>query len=165
MKKIRQRKKISKCKALRSERDQLRSEMIEAQIEAERYKKRLFVIGLDEDLEYLPGLSLPTIEEEIPIDTVQYGNFAAVCEYHEQFTKDIANRLSASIGRALIEQNIARIIVKPKGDGFDPLQEFGTVSVKLTVVPWEQVTSRRLIYRGGYHDQELSQGKNTEVGV
>ena len=147
----RQRKKISKCRKLRIERDRFHSEQIAAKRDAETYRKRLLVLGLDENLEYLPGLSLPTIEEEIPIDTVQYGNWAAVCEDHEQFTKDIANRLSASRGRALIEQNIARIIVKPRGGyNFDPLQEFGTVGVKLTVVPWEQVTSRRLIYKGGH---------------
>lgn len=152
--KMRQRKKTSKCKRLRIERDNFRGEMNRAKADAEMFKKRLFVLGLDENLEYLPGLSLPTLEEEIPIDTMQWGNWAAVLDDCDRFIDDITNRLASSLVRGLIQQNIVRIIIKEPGDFFNPIQGWGTVAVKLTVVPWEQVTSRRLIYKGGQYERE-----------
>lgn len=148
MKNKRQRKKLSKCKRLRREVYSLRGDLAYAQGKADRYEKRLFYLGLDENLEYLPDLPTKHVEAAIEIEKEPYGNYMVVSpDVSINTIKDEAiRRLTGDIVKALIDQNLARIIIK---DADEPWIPYQSIAVRLDVIPWEEITTRRLIYRGG----------------
>ena len=148
MKNKRQRKKLSKCKRLRREVDSLRGDLAYAQDKADTYEKRLFYLGLDENLEYLPDLPTKHVEAAIEIERVPYGNYGYVFTdaSMEEIKNQVVEQLTDCIVRGLIEQNLVRVIVKKAEE---PWNRYDSIGVRLDVIPWEEITTRRLIYKGG----------------
>ena len=49
-------------------------------------------------------------------------------------------KLVEKMARCLIDNDLVQFIIKKPEDSFDPLHQFGTIAVKMAVLPWEQRT-------------------------
>lgn len=107
-----------------------------AEEKAERYQQKFRSIGSNvETIDPGPG-KIKMLKWTIP--TEQYGNYGIfdMRRVNEEDLQQIKEKLTESIARGLIENDIVQFIIRQR-DIFDPLNEFGSVGGKLYVVPWE----------------------------
>lgn len=164
--KKRQKKKLSRRKAQKQHIRLLEAELAVRTSEAATYKDRLFALGLDENLEYIPGLNTPNCKAEIELKPIHYGNYMAACdELPIDQIKYAKEQLVGSIVRGLIENGLVRFIYR-KGNDYDTLHRFSTLAARIDVLPWERLTTRAVMYKS-YREikEEKADGDIEKAGV
>jgi len=117
---------------------ELEQETKDLEREKEYYRKRLRRAG-NAPYVYADSPDIRTFEFEEK--GIRYGTYSIFSP--ESFTDDMIEQakeqLVQKIARCLIDNDIVQFVVHTP-DGFDPLNQRGTVGVKLRVLPWELST-------------------------
>lgn len=115
-----------------------------AKDEADYYKERFRELGSNVETVDTDG-DVMTIKWELT--PKQFGNYITVGDaisITPEIERLLITKLSDSLAKAMVEGNIAQII-KKVGLYDDPITRYGTIGVKLYVVPWEQMPHKRTI--------------------
>lgn len=112
----------------------------------DKLKKRLLRAG-NAPYDYVSDKSIKTYTAEIKVETwgmyIVLGGETAVDHVLEAAKEQVVS----DIAKGLIENNLVQFVVRDMENDFDPLNQACTVAAKINVVPWEQLTTKKLVIR------------------
>ena len=106
--------------------------------EKEEIENRIRKIGMNMETinESVPG-AVVMIRREIQPETV--GNYRNFFEGSFREREWLIEEMAHALAKGIIEMNLAQIITRGKSEIGGPMEELGTIAVKMFVVPWEQM--------------------------
>jgi len=124
----------------------VKHDLDQARVEKDRLNERLRRLSTEEH-EYFNSSKVKTIAVEL--EPLMYGQYVKLDrdQITDQIIEQAEKKLAESLAMAMIKHNLVKFIVHTDPDDCDPLNMFATVGAKLTVVPWEQMTKKKIVFR------------------